>query len=491
MRKAPGQPCSIRGGQRSLRQIGPASAQHLPHCPAQGGCCDPACHTAQPNLPRQTAGWNGAGGGKITHDRTDGPRHTKVEGGLRLLCAIGIVHMFSIESPMHPAQSPAATTTWIVLIGISVCHMINDVMQSLLAALYPLLADEFGLAFWQIGLMTLAFQGTASLLQPLVGWVTDRRPMPQSLPFGMGSTLVGLGLLAYAPNYAGLLAGAMLIGIGSAIFHPESSRIARLASGGKFGTAQSFFQVGGNAGSALGPLLAAFIVVPMGRPSVALFAIFAMIGIFILNRIGAWYAALARMPGALRPGRAPDLPRSRIVWALVVLAVLTFSKNAYTAGISSFYTFFVIEMYGLSVQGAQLMLFLFLIASAIGVMAGGLVGDRVGPLTVIWVSIVGVLPLTLLLPHVGVVVSGVLVFAIGLILASAFPAIVVYAQELLPGRVGLVAGIFFGFAFGMGGIAAAILGALADIRGIIWVYQVIAVLPALGLLTIFLPRRLT
>ena len=388
------------------------------------------------------------------------------------------------------AASPAERTTWLVLVAISLCHMINDIMQSLLAALYPLLALEFDLSFWQIGLMTFAFQVTASLLQPLVGLVTDRRPMPQSLPVGMGSTICGLILLAYASSYGGLLTGAMLIGIGSAIFHPESSRVARLASGGKFGTAQSLFQVGGNFGSALGPLLAAFIVVPLGRPSVAVFAVLALLGMFILNRVGVWYGALARASaGRPRESATHGLPRNRVIWAIVVLAVLTFSKNAYTASISSYYTFFLIDRFDLGIVPAQQMLFLFLAATAAGVMLGGVIGDRFGPLVVIWASILGVLPFTLMLPHVGLVATGVMSVVIGVIIASAFPAIVVYAQMLLPGRIGLVAGIFFGFAFGMGGIAAAVLGVMADARGIAWVYQACAFLPLLGVLTVFLPRR--
>ncbi len=386
--------------------------------------------------------------------------------------------------------TPAAKTTWLVLVAISLCHMINDIMQSLLAALYPLLALEFDLSFWQIGLMTFAFQVTASLFQPVVGLVTDKRPMPQSLPVGMGSTLCGLVLLATAQSYAGLLVGAMLIGIGSAVFHPEASRVARLASGGKFGTAQSLFQVGGNFGSALGPLLAAFIVVPLGRPSVAAFALLALIGMVILNRVGLWYGALARASAAKgRIAPTHGLSRNRVIWAITVLAILTFSKNAYTASLTSYYTFFLIERFDLGIMAAQQMLFLFLAATAAGVMLGGLIGDRFGPLVVIWVSILGVLPFTLLLPHVGLAMTGVLSVVIGTIIASAFPAIVVYAQGLLPGRVGLVAGIFFGFAFGMGGIAAAVLGVLADARGIVWVYQACAFLPALGLMTVFLPTR--
>ncbi len=390
---------------------------------------------------------------------------------------------------MATTATQAQQTTWLVLVGVSLCHAINDVMQSLLAALYPLLAQDFALSFWQIGVMTLAFQGTASILQPVVGLVTDKRPMPYLLPLGMGSTLVGVGFLAYANAYSGLLTGAMLIGIGSAVFHPESSRIARAASGGRFGTAQSLFQLGGNFGSAIGPLLAALVVVPLGRPSVAWFIVLALVGMAILHRVAAWYAGVARRAaasGAQRP-RA-TLPRRRIIGAIAVLAILTASKNAYTASLGSYYTFFLIDRFGLGIEWAQKMLFLYLAASAAGVMLGGLVGDRIGTLAVIWVSILGVLPLTLALPYLGLYGTGAVSVLIGMIMASAFPAIVVYAQELLPGRVGLVAGIFFGFAFGMGGIAAALLGVMADWRGIAWVFQACAFLPALGLITIFLPR---
>ena len=391
---------------------------------------------------------------------------------------------------MTAQTNDATRTTWVVLIGISLCHMINDVMQSLLAALYPVLAQEFTLQFWQIGAMTLAFQGTASILQPVVGFMTDKRPAPWALPLGMASTLLGVAMLAYATAYPALLAGASLIGIGSAIFHPESSRIARAASGGKFGTAQSFFQVGGNAGTALGPLLAALVVVPLGRPAVIWFAVLALLGMLILSRIAVWYAALARRAAA-RGGARPraTLPRRQIVMAIAVLAILTASKNAYTASMGSYYTFFLMDRFGLEVEWAQKMLFLYLAAAAVGVIAGGLVGDRIGPLAVIWVSILGVLPLTLALPHLSLVPMAVVSVVIGGVMASAFPAIVVYAQELLPGRVGLVAGIFFGFAFGMGGISAAVLGLLADLRGIAWVFQMCSVLPAVGLIAIFLPRR--
>ncbi len=381
----------------------------------------------------------------------------------------------------------ASTTAWTVLIAISLCHMINDIMQSMLAAIYPLLQQEFTLSYWQIGLMTFAFQVTASLLQPVVGMITDKRPMPRSLSVGMGSTFFGVLLLALAHEYWVLLAGAMLIGIGSAVFHPESSRVARIASGGRFGTAQSLFQLGGNFGTALGPLLAAFIVVPLGRPSVALFSIAAMLGSAILWRVGTW-AEGRRRAAQHKPIPPSPFSRRRVVVAIVVLALLTFTKNIYTASISSYYTFFLIEKFALSTQQAQLMLFLFLGGMAGGVMLGGLIGDKVGPLKVIWFSILGILPFTLALPHVGLATTGVLTVIIGLILASAFPAIVVFAQELVPGRTGMIAGIFFGFAFGMGGIAAAVLGVIADEKGIEYVYQICAYLPLMGLLTIFLPR---
>jgi FSR family fosmidomycin resistance protein-like MFS transporter len=368
--------------------------------------------------------------------------------------------------------------------------MLNDVMQSLLSAIYPMLKEKHALDFWQIGLLTFTFQVTASLLQPAVGLYTDKRPMPQSLPFGMASTMIGLILLAFAHSYPLLLVGAGLIGIGSAIFHPEASRVARMASGGRYGLAQSLFQVGGNFGTAIGPLLAAFIVVPRGQSSVAWFAVIALVGMVILNRVGAWYARVT----AANRGRGSEaltapLPRGRIVTALVVLALLVFSKNIYTASISSYYTFFLIEKFNVTVQQSQMMLFLFLGAMALGTVLGGPIGDRFGSRTVIWFSILGVLPFTLALPYADLFWSGVLSLIVGVVMASAFPAIVVFAQELVPGRVGMIAGIFFGFAFGMGGIAAAVLGVLADVNGIEWVYAVCSFLPALGVLTILLPSR--
>ncbi len=393
----------------------------------------------------------------------------------------------AIGTDSAPARS---ATTWAVIAGISLCHMLNDVMQSLLAAIYPLLQAEFALSFGQIGLMTFAFQVTASLLQPGVGIVTDRHPFPMALPIGMASTLLGLGFLAFATSYPLLLAGAMLIGLGSAVFHPEASRVARLASGGRHGTAQSLFQVGGNLGTALGPLLAAFIVVPLGRPSIAWFAVAALLGMLILSRIAAWHSALRRRTATQTGPRPPlPLPRAQVAFVIGVLAMLVLSKNAYTASISSYYTFFLMERFGIALQPAQVLLFVFLGAMAAGVALGGIIGDRIGPLAVIWISVLGALPFTLALPHVGLEATAVLSVVIGILLSCAFPAIVVYAQELVPGRVGMVAGLFFGFAFGMGGIAAAALGVLADLRGLQTVFLLCSFLPALGLLAALLPTR--
>ncbi|MDB6181184.1 MFS transporter [Paracoccus fistulariae] len=395
--------------------------------------------------------------------------------------------MSAADSATNTPLASDRRTVWLVLSAISLCHMINDVMQSMLSAIYPLLQQEFSLSYAQIGIMTFAFQVTASLLQPLIGMLTDRHPQPKSLPFGMASTFCGVLLLAFAHEYWLLLVGAMLIGVGSAVFHPESSRVARLASGGRFGTAQSLFQLGGNFGQSLGPLLAAFIVVPLGRPAVALFAIAAAVGVIVLGRVGAW-AEGRRRASAASIDKTLKLPKGVVLRAIAVLAILVFTKNIYTASMNSYFTFFTIEKFGLSTQGAQIMLFLFLLGMAGGVMLGGLFGDRFGPLKVIWFSILGVLPFTLMLPHVGLVATGVLAVVIGLILASAFPAIVVFAQELVPGRTGTIAGLFFGFSFGMGGIAAAALGVLADMQGIQQVFLYCSFLPLLGILTILLPR---
>jgi MFS transporter, FSR family, fosmidomycin resistance protein len=386
------------------------------------------------------------------------------------------------------ARSGAEKTVLTVILAVSVCHFINDVMQSLLSALYPMLKTDYGLDFWQIGLLTFTFQVTASLLQPLIGLYTDRRPLPYSLPVAMAFSAAGLILLAFGHTYALLLVGAALIGFGSAIFHPESSRVARLASGGRYGLAQSLFQVGGNFGQAIGPLLAAFIVVPRGQESVSWFAFGALVGMVILWRVGMWYAHHhIRAANRKAVSKALPFPRRTVLIALLALTALTFSKNAYMASLTSYYTFFVIHKFGVSVQDSQVLLFVLLGAAALGTIVGGPIGDRFGAKAVIWFSILGVLPFTLVMPYVDLTWTVILSFIISLIMASAFPAIVVFAQELVPGRIGMIAGIFFGFAFGMGGLAAAVLGVIADARGIDHVYWLCSFLPLLGLFTVFLP----
>jgi len=376
-----------------------------------------------------------------------------------------------------------------ILGAISSAHMVNDMMQSLILAMYPILKGEFALSFGQIGLITLTYQLTASLLQPLVGLFTDRRPQPYSLPFGMTSTLIGLLLLAFAPSFGVVLLAAAFVGIGSAIFHPESSRIARLASGGQHGLAQSVFQVGGNTGTAIGPLLAAAVIVPFGQRSVAWFGLAALLGIVVLLQVSRWYAAHhIATAGAKKPAAAAPYPPRVVMGAIAVLLVLIFSKYFYVAGLSSFYTFYLMERFGLSVQSAQLHLFFFLFASAVGTVAGGPIGDRIGRKPVIWGSILGVAPFALLLPHANLFWTTALTIVIGLVLSSAFSAILVYAQELMPGKVGMVSGLFFGFAFGMGGLGAAVLGLLADRTSIAFVYETIAWLPLLGLVAALLPK---
>ena len=374
--------------------------------------------------------------------------------------------------------------------ALSASHLINDMMQSLILALYPVLKGTFSLSFAQIGLITLTYQLTASLFQPLIGLYTDQRPTPYSLPFGMTSTLCGLLLLAFAPNYATVLLAAAFVGLGSAVFHPESSRVARMASGGRHGFAQSMFQVGGNTGSAVGPLIAALIIAPYGQHAVAWFALIALLGIVLLWRVSRWYAKNASPRGrAKAPPEASPYGRRTVIGAVAVLLVLIFSKYFYIAGLSSFYTFYLIEKFGVSVQSAQLHLFGFLFAAALGTLLGGPVGDRIGRKPVIWFSILGIAPFALLLPHADLFWTTVLTVIIGLILSSAFSAILVYAQELMPGKVGMVSGLFFGFAFGMGGLGAAVLGVMADRTSIAFVYQSIAYLPLLGLVAVLLPRR--
>lgn len=383
----------------------------------------------------------------------------------------------------------AEKTAFSVIVAVSFCHMMNDIMQSLLTSLYPLLKANYALDFVQIGLLTFAFQVTASLLQPAVGVVTDRWPMPFSLPAAMLSTCAGLITLANAHHFYVLVAGACMIGIGSAIFHPEASRVARLASGGRHGLAQSLFQVGGNTGTAIGPLLAAFIVIPRGQESLSWFSVIALTGFMVLSGVSVWYTRHRRSSaGRKAVNRTLPLPRNQVIWTLVILVILTATKNAYLASLSSYFTFFTIEKFGLGVQDAQLLLFLFLGASATGVIFGGPIGDRFGARFVIWFSILGVIPFALILPFANLFWTAALVILIGFIFSSAFSAIVVFAQELVPGRVGLIAGMFFGFAFGFGGIGAAVLGVVADHKGISFVYTICSYLPLLGLLTILLPK---
>jgi FSR family fosmidomycin resistance protein-like MFS transporter len=373
-----------------------------------------------------------------------------------------------------------------------VCHLLNDMNQSLVPALYPVLKDNYHLDFGQIGLITLAFQLTASMLQPVVGLVTDRRPQPYSLPIGMGSSLIGLLLLSVANSYVTILCAAALVGLGSSVFHPESSRVARMASGGRHGFAQSLFQVGGSTGSAIGPLLAAFIVVPRGQGSVAWFSAAALLAIFMLANVSLWYSRNMRprtTGGASAKGAAyAVLSRKRVLFAITILVALLFSKNVYTSSLSSYYTFYLIHKFGISVQSAQIHLFIFLGAVAAGTFAGGPVGDRFGRKPVIWFSILGAFPFALMLPYASLFWTGILTVAIGLILSSAFTAILVYAQDLMPGRVGMVAGMFFGFSFGLGGLGAAALGQIADWTSIDTVYRLCSFLPLIGLLTAFLPN---
>jgi FSR family fosmidomycin resistance protein-like MFS transporter len=397
------------------------------------------------------------------------------------------------DTVSEAAISPETGTTFTILVSLSLCHFLNDMNQSLVPAIYPILKTTYQLDFGQIGLITLAFQLTASMLQPVVGMATDKRPTPFSLPVAMGCSLLGLLLLSVADSYHMILIAAAMVGLGSSVFHPESSRVARMASGGRYGFAQSLFQLGGSAGSAIGPLLAAFVVVPHGQGSIAWFSAAALLAIFMLTNVSAWYArhpAMAARRGRRVPAKAPasPLPRGKVVTALAVILVLLFSKNVYTASLSSYYTFYLIQKFQLSVPNAQYMLFAFLGAVAAGTFAGGPIGDRFGRKPVIWFSILGAFPFALMLPYAGLLWTGILSVMIGLILASAFSAIIVYAQELLPGRIGLVAGMMFGFSFGLGGLGAAALGRIADATGIETVYRVCSFLPLIGLLTALLPN---
>jgi len=391
------------------------------------------------------------------------------------------------SSPPQPAIPP---TAYAVLGALSLCHLLNDTIQSLLPALYPVLQENYALTFTQIGFLHFAFQTVASLLQPVVGWWADVRPRFRLLPIGMGMSLIGLLILAWAQSYAVLVFAAVCVGLGSSIFHPDASKLARTASGGRFGMAQSVFQVGGNTGSAIGPLLAAFVVLPLGQSSVAWFSVLALLGAVVLWRVGTWareqHVRRMRTPLA---SEVSALSRNHVIGVIAVLGLLVFSKYLYVTSLTSFYTFYVIGKFGVSVQQSQLLLFVFLGAVAAGTFAGGPIGDRIGRKAVIWGSILGVLPFTLALPYANLFWTAVLTVIIGVVIASAFSAILVYAQSLVPGRVGLISGMFFGFAFGIAGVGAAILGALADWKGLDFVFAVCAFLPLIGLLTVFLPAE--
>jgi FSR family fosmidomycin resistance protein-like MFS transporter len=394
-------------------------------------------------------------------------------------------------TPQAGRGKGAGETVFIVIVAISVCHGLNDMMQSLLPAIYPDLKANFGLSFGQIGLVTLCYQMTASILQPLIGLYADKHPTPMALPGGTLFSLAGLSVLSIAHSYPVILIGACLLGMGSSVFHPESSRVARMAAGPRPGLAQALFQVGGNVGQALGPLAAAVVVVRYGQSSLVVFALLALLSGAILWNVGLWYKhhGLARLKaGAKGAGAHVMLPKGKAAQGIVILLALIFSKFVYLASITSYFTFYLIQQFGVSVQTAQLHLFAFLAAVAAGTILGGPLGDRLGRKRVIWFSILGCLPFTLLLPHVGLFWTLPLTLVIGLILASAFPAIVVFAQELAPGNVGMVAGLCFGLSFGLGGVGAAVLGKLADMKGIAFVYEVCAFLPAIGLLAAFLPN---
>ncbi|QQL48576.1 MFS transporter [Mucilaginibacter ginkgonis] len=401
----------------------------------------------------------------------------------------------SETAPSAGAQQQISTTTFSILFALSASHMFNDTFQSLIPAIYPLIKGAFHLTFFQIGMITLVNQITASILQPFVGNYTDKKPQPYSLMLGMLFTLIGLISIAFASSFGLILVSVALVGIGSSIFHPEASRIARAASGGKAGTAQSIFQLGGNAGSSLGPLIAAILITPYGRHSIAWVAILAFIALFIMYRVGAWYTNRlkenARVAKTSTGAIDSQVTKKQVYIALTVLIILTFSKYFYLASMSSYFTFYLIDKFHVSAQTSQYFLFLFLVSVAAGTIIGGPVGDKIGRKYVIWVSILGVAPFTLLLPYVNLFWTGALVVIIGIVLSSAFSAIVVYAQELMPGKVGMVAGLFFGLAFGMGGIGSAVLGDLADKIGIQEVYKLCAFLPLIGILTIFLPNLKT
>lgn len=392
-----------------------------------------------------------------------------------------------IETPQQIAQK----TVFGVLFAISIGHMLNDMIQSVITSVYPLLKQNYRLSFSQIGLITFTFQITASLLQPFVGSFTDRKPRPYSLPVGMGITLAGLLMLSWAPGFTAILGAVALMGIGSSIFHPESSRLAHLAAGGQKGLAQSIFQLGGNSGSAIGPLLVALIVAPYGQHYIAWFAVVAILGIIVLSWVGRWYRAHLNSRAkntVLKQTVHSGLSKTKVIFSLSVLMLLIFSKFFYLASMTNYFTFFLIGKFHVSIQQSQLFLFVFLASVAAGTLIGGFLGDRFGRKYVIWFSILGVAPFTLMLPYANLFWTIGLAVIIGVILSSAFSAIVVYAHELLPGKVGMVSGLFFGLAFGMGGLGSALLGRLADNTSITYVFQVCSFLPLIGLLTGFLPN---
>jgi FSR family fosmidomycin resistance protein-like MFS transporter len=391
--------------------------------------------------------------------------------------------------PQAAAGASPPATVMQILFSVAFVHLLNDCVQAVLPAIYPLLKDQFALSFTQIGLITLTFQCTASLLQPWIGLYTDKRPIPFLLPAGMCITLLGVALLSAAGSFAMLLLAAGMIGVGSSTFHPEASRVARMASGGRFGFAQSLFQVGGNLGSAFGPLLAAAIIVGSGQGRIAWLMVLVLLAVAVLIGVSRWYAGhLKKATGKIAVHAGPGLSHGRVLWALTVLALLVFSKYIYMASLSSYYTFYLIEKFQVSVEAAQGYLFLFLAAVAAGTFAGGPIGDRIGRKRVIWFSILGAAPFTLALPYVDLFWTAVLSVIIGLVMSSAFSAIVVFAQELVPSKVGMIAGLFFGLMFGISGIGAAVMGALADSTGIEYVYRIASFLPLLGILAVLLPR---
>jgi FSR family fosmidomycin resistance protein-like MFS transporter len=398
--------------------------------------------------------------------------------------------MQKLTEPAIQQSSAAPTAAFGIVLALSFSHLLNDMIQSLLPAIYPIIKAAYHLDFGQIGMLTLAFQFTASLLQPVVGVITDRRPQPFSLVAGMGSTLVGLLILAWAQSYAMLLIGAAMIGTGSSIFHPESTRMARLASGGRHGFAQALFQVGGQAGQAIGPLLAAFIIVPRGQQSLTWFSLVALLAMIVLFLVGGWYARQSPAPVKRKSTGNSSSQRDQrtVTLAVTVLVMLMFSKSAYTSSLTSYYTFFLIDKFHITVQTSQILLFVFLLSQALGALLGGHLGDRFGRREIIWFSILGAMPFTLVLPFANLFWTVVLTVIIGMIMASAFPAILVYALELMPGKVGMIAGLFYGVSFGLGALSAALLGEIADWTSIETVYRLCAFLPLLGLLTWFLPK---